>query len=158
MLFRSASSKRLLALLLLLWIAAVLLVSPLCATDGDDDHDGDDGGEAGAQTPLRIGVTFRPASCDRKSKHGDTLRMHYTGSLLDGTVFDSSLTRGEPFQFRLGMGQVIQGWDQGLSNMCVGEKRRLKIPPHLGYGDRGAGGSIPPGATLIFEVELMGIQ
>ena len=142
-------------LLLLILVAAMLLAAPPLRVAADEEEIRED--ESGS-APLRVGVTFRPASCERKSKAGDTLRMHYTGSLLDGTVFDSSLTSGEPFQFRLGMGQVIQGWDQGLSNMCVGEKRRLKIPPHLGYGDRGAGGTIPPGATLVFEVELMGIQ
>ncbi|CDK27005.1 unnamed protein product [Kuraishia capsulata CBS 1993] len=73
--------------------------------------------------------------------------MHYEGRLDDGTVFDSSYTRGDPLQFTLGVGQVIQGWDQGLTNMCIGEKRKLTIPSHLAYGDRGVG-PIPPKATL----------
>lgn len=76
----------------------------------------------------------------------------------DGTEFDSSIPRGDPLSFTLGMGQVIKGWDQGLLNMCEGEKRRLVIPPHLGYGDRGAGEKIPGGSTLIFEVELVKIE
>jgi FK506-binding protein 2 len=83
---------------------------------------------------------------------------HYAGKLEDGTEFDSSIGRGEPFVFTLGVGQVIKGWDQGLIDMCEGEKRKLVIPSHLGYGDRGAGAKIPGGATLIFEVELIKIE
>lgn len=106
---------------------------------------------------LQIGVKKRPEKCDRKSKTGDTLHMDYTGTLEDGTEFDSSIPRGQPFVFTLGAGQVIKGWDQGLLNMCVGEKRKLVIPSHLAYGDRGAGDKIPGGATLIFEVDLLKI-
>jgi peptidylprolyl isomerase len=89
---------------------------------------------------------------------GQRVTVHYTGWLEDGTMFDSSLTRGRPFTFVVGMGQVIAGWDEGLSTMQVGGKRQLVIPPELGYGEQGAGGVIPPGATLIFEVELLGIE
>lgn len=85
--------------------------------------------------------------------------MHYTGTLYkDGSKFDSSLDRNSPFEFVLGKGQVIRGWDQGLVGMCVGEKRKLVIPSGLGYGDRGAGAKIPGGATLVFEVELLEIK
>jgi peptidylprolyl isomerase len=89
---------------------------------------------------------------------GQTVVVHYTGWLEDGTQFDSSLNRGTPFTFTLGQGSVIQGWDEGLATMKVGGKRQLVIPPDLGYGDQGSGGTIPPGATLIFEVELLEIQ
>lgn len=96
-------------------------------------------------------------SCENPSKKEDMLTMHYTGTLQDGTKFDSSVDRNQPFSFQLGVGQVIKGWDQGLVGMCPGDKYKLTIPPELGYGDRGAGDVIPPGATLIFDVELISI-
>ncbi|XP_035684684.1 peptidyl-prolyl cis-trans isomerase FKBP2-like [Branchiostoma floridae] len=106
---------------------------------------------------VQIGIKKRAETCPIKSKKGDTLHMHYTGKLEDGTEFDSSIPRGDPFVFTLGSGQVIRGWDQGLLGMCEKEKRKLVIPPELGYGERGAGNKIPGGATLIFEVELIKI-
>jgi FKBP-type peptidyl-prolyl cis-trans isomerase FkpA len=90
-------------------------------------------------------------------KAGDQVKVHYTGWLIDGRKFDSSVDRGQPFVFTIGRGQVIGGWDQGVATMKVGDKVRLTIPPELGYGARGAGGVIPPNATLIFEVELLGV-
>lgn len=89
---------------------------------------------------------------------GDTISVHYTGTLTDGTKFDSSVDRGQPFSFSLGAGMVIQGWDLGIEGMKVGEKRTLTIPPELGYGARGAGADIPPNATLIFTTELIAIN
>jgi len=93
-----------------------------------------------------------------EARPGKTVSVHYTGWLENGTKFDSSLDRRQPFNFRLGGGQVIRGWDEGVAGMKVGGKRKLTIPADLGYGARGAGGVIPPNATLVFEVELLGVK
>jgi peptidylprolyl isomerase len=91
-------------------------------------------------------------------KRGQTAVVHYTGWLTDGTKFDSSVDRRSPFSFRVGAGQVIGGWDEGVASMKIGAKRKLIVPPDLGYGARGAGGKIPPNATLVFEVELLDVK
>lgn len=102
-------------------------------------------------TDLQVGDGSSP-------EKGDTVIVQYTGRLEDGTVFDSSYQRSQPFSFTLGVGQVIQGWDEGVASMQVGGKRRLVIPPDLAYGSRGAGGVIPPNATLEFDVELLDVR
>lgn len=106
---------------------------------------------------LEIKVT-QEGSGDQVVKNGDTISVHYTGKLTDGTKFDSSVDRGTPFEFKIGEGMVIEGWEKGFLDMKVGEKRTLTIPPEMGYGSRGAGGTIPPNATLIFDVELIAIK
>lgn len=93
-----------------------------------------------------------------EAQHGQIVTVHYTGWLMDGRKFDSSKDRQEPFQFHLGGREVIAGWDEGVAGMKIGGTRKLSIPPHLGYGPRGAGGVIPPNATLLFEVELLGLN
>jgi len=128
--------------------------------DSEGEVTGGRATEAKAKTKkLQIGIKKRPEKCDKKSKKGDLLHIHYRGTLEEnGVEFDNSYKRGTPLTFSLGMGQVIQGWDQGLLGMCSGEKRKLVIPPDLAYGSAGALPTIPPDATLIFEVECVDIE
>lgn len=101
--------------------------------------------------------TLTPGAGD-EAKAGQKVTVHYTGTLTNGEKFDSSKDRGKPFSFGLGAGQVIKGWDQGVAGMKVGEVRKLTIPSHLAYGERGFPPVIPPGSTLVFEVELLGVS
>ncbi|KAI9732995.1 MAG: Peptidyl-prolyl cis-trans isomerase fpr2 [Cirrosporium novae-zelandiae] len=110
------------------------------------------------ETPAGFEIKVdTPVECSRKTQKGDKVDMHYRGRLADtGKEFDASYNRGKPFSFTLGSGQVIKGWDNGLQDMCIGEKRTLTIPPEWGYGQRNVG-PIPAGSTLIFDTELIGI-
>ncbi|KAB8206134.1 FK506-binding protein 2 [Aspergillus parasiticus] len=110
-------------------------------------------------TAAELGIEkTHEVECTRKTVKGDTVQMHYKGTLQsDGSEFDSSYKRNSPLKFKVGSGMVIKGWDEGLLDMCIGEKRTLTIPPEYGYGSRGVG-PIPGGATLIFETELVGID
>ena len=115
---------------------------------------------AGETVTMPSGLTYVDVKSGEGAspQAGQTAVVHYTGWLVDGTKFDSSRDRGQPFRFQLGRGQVIKGWDEGVATMKVGGVRTLTIPPALGYGAAGAGGVIPPNATLTFEVELLGIE
>jgi FKBP-type peptidyl-prolyl cis-trans isomerase len=125
------------------------------------------GTSAAEEVEIVPGLTMRRLKngYGRSAVAGDLASVHYTGWLYDenapdgrGKKFDSSVDRGQQFQFPLGAGRVIRGWDEGVVGMLIGEKRELRIAPELGYGNRGAGSAIPPGATLLFEVELMGLR
>ena len=106
---------------------------------------------------AELGIEDLVVGTGAEATTGQKVRVHYTGWLTDGKKFDSSVDRGQPFNFQLGRGQVIKGWDQGVAGMKVGGKRKLTVPPELGYGARGFPGAIPPNSTLVFEVELVGI-
>jgi FKBP-type peptidyl-prolyl cis-trans isomerase FkpA len=107
------------------------------------------------QSPTGLVIEDLTVGTGKTAAAGQKVTVHYTGWLTNGKKFDSSKDRNDPFVFNLGAGQVIRGWDQGVQGMQVGGKRKLTIPPDLGYGARGAGGVIPPNATLVFEVELL---
>jgi FKBP-type peptidyl-prolyl cis-trans isomerase len=110
------------------------------------------------QTPSGLYYQDLEVGTGTEAQSGADVTVHYTGWLTDGTKFDSSVDGGTPFVFQLGAGRVIAGWDEGVSGMLVGGKRKLVIPADLAYGDRGAGNAIPPGATLVFDVELLDVQ
>ena len=141
-----------LALVAALTIASAVLPSPASAQSEGSTM----------TTPSGLQITDTKAGTGAQPQKGQTCVMHYTGWLYEngtkGQKFDSSVDRGQPFEFAIGEGQVIDGWDEGVATMKVGGKRTLIIPPALGYGARGAGGVIPPNATLHFEVELLGVK
>ena len=117
------------------------------------------GAENIATTPGGVKIEILKEGKGPLPEKGKTVSVHYTGTLSDGTKFDSSRDRGEPISFPLGTGRVIKGWDEAIAQMKIGTRAKITIPPAMGYGDRGAGGGvIPPNATLIFDVELMGAK
>jgi FKBP-type peptidyl-prolyl cis-trans isomerase FkpA len=126
------------------------------STPGATSTTAEPGKEEGGVTELKVEDTA--AGTGAEAVEGKEVTVHYTGTLTNGTKFDSSVDRQQPFSFRLGSGMVIPGWDQGIKGMKVGGKRKLTIPPQLAYGERGAGGVIPPNATLVFEVELLDVK
>jgi len=144
-----------------------------CSKDATTAKDAQQGTTAGTDAASQAGVDAQQpgtapagelkiedvtAGSGDEAVEGKRVTVHYTGTLENGQKFDSSLDRNAPFTFNLGTGQVIAGWDQGVKGMKVGGKRKLTIPPNLGYGDRGVGGVIPPNATLLFDVELLKVE
>jgi FKBP-type peptidyl-prolyl cis-trans isomerase len=136
-------------------LAVLCLGSFAFAADKPKDQKG--GGQA-VTTESGLQYVDLVVGTGRQAELGDTATVHYTGWLANGTKFDSSLDRKQPFSFRVGAGQVIKGWDEGVRTMKMGGKRKLIIPPDLAYGSRGAGSVIPPNATLTFEVELLDLR
>ena len=147
----STSSKNIIWALV---VTAILVVSFFVMSTNNNDQAPK---ERKIDSIEGLDITVLQEGSGDKIQNGNIAVVHYTGSFEDGTVFDSSVSRGVPFKFLLGAGQVIRGWDLGVLGMRVGEKRRLIIAPELAYGPNGRG-SIPPNATLIFEVELLGIN
>lgn len=142
-----------------LWVVQAVLL--LCLSSGSVAADNKETKNMGDQTvTTESGLKYvdMVVGTGRQPEVGDTASVHYTGWLADGKKFDSSVDRKEPFSFRVGAGQVIKGWDEGVMGMKIGGKRKLTIPPQLGYGARGAGGVIPPNATLTFDVELLDLR
>lgn len=143
------------------WAVFVIIMLALWPVmGGEDTMAADDKHTHGQETVTASGLAYvdQTIGSGEVAVAGKTATVHYTGWLENGKKFDSSVDRGQPFSFPLGAGRVIKGWDEGVQGMKVGGKRKLTIPPGLGYGSRGAGGVIPPNATLIFDVELLGVQ
>ena len=159
----------------LLFVFLAAMAATACAPEGTSGESAEPDAAPGAaeatsaaeEVVITPGLTMKKLQngYGRAAVAGDYASVHYTGWLFDETAaegrgqkFDSSVDRGQPFEFPLGAGRVIRGWDEGVVGMLIGEKRLLKIAPELGYGNRGAGNAIPPGATLLFEVELLGLR
>jgi FKBP-type peptidyl-prolyl cis-trans isomerase FkpA len=139
-------------------IGALMGLFVLAALTAACSQAGAGGGGSEVTTASGLKYTDVTVGSGAEATSGKMVDVHYTGWLLDGKKFDSSKDRGQPFNFKLGGGQVIKGWDEGVAGMKVGGTRTLMIPPELGYGARGAPGAIPPNATLKFEVELLGVR
>jgi FKBP-type peptidyl-prolyl cis-trans isomerase len=144
-------------------VAFFAIILSACGGDGKgkpSSAGGDFAVDSTALTKTESGLQYQDVTVGNgaEAKQGQTAVVHYTGWLTDGTKFDSSRDRGEPFSFPIGEGQVIKGWDEGVAGMKVGGRRKLLIPADLGYGEMGAPPVIPPGATLVFDVELLEVQ
>jgi peptidylprolyl isomerase len=151
------------AIFILLMVVSVALLAQTRKSVSPKDSDKKPAGPAkvtGKPVTTPSGLQYWDIKIGTGARAGASkqVKVHYTGWLLNGKKFDSSLDRGEPIEFELGTGQVIKGWDQGITGMNVGGKRQLRIPPQLAYGQRGAPPSIPPNATLVFDVELVGVK
>lgn len=159
----------------LLFVFLAAMAASACSPEGTSGKSAESEAAPGAaeatsaaeEVVITPGLTMKKLQngYGRAAVAGDYASVHYTGWLYDETAadgrgkkFDSSVDRGQPFEFPLGAGRVIRGWDEGVVGMLIGEKRELRIAPELGYGNRGAGSAIPPGATLLFEVELLGLR
>ncbi len=145
-------------LVLIFGVLAIGLITAACSQSSGSSASGSSDGGNEVALPDGLKYTDAKVGTGTEAKAGQTAVVHYTGWLMDGKKFDSSKDRGQPFSFVLGRGQVIKGWDEGVQGMKVGGTRDLLIPPDLAYGSRGAGGVIPPNATLKFEVELLDVK
>jgi FKBP-type peptidyl-prolyl cis-trans isomerase len=150
------STVLLVIILILIAVAIYFLVRPESSVSQDQQSPNQQTSTSYDIQGMKVEILTQGSGATAKS--GDTVTVNYVGTLQDGTKFDSSIDRGQPFEFTLGQNSVIQGWELGVAGMKVGEKRKLTIPPELGYGSQGAGGVIPPNATLLFEIDLLGIN